>query len=225
MFFPIGDSKIQKGYAPIFTFLLLAANIGIFVYQLQLPPVQQEAFSRQFACVPADILQGRNWLSLITSVFLHGGWMHLAGNMLFLYVFADNVEAILGPFRFLLFYTLGGIVASLTHVITHLYSLTPCVGASGAIAACMGAYLVMFPGSKIKILFLLFLSTFQVRALFFLGLWIVLQLRSQWISSEAGMISDIAYLAHIGGFVFGMISGLLYRQRVYQGRDGLFRRK
>lgn len=219
MFFPVGDSHIEKGKKPFFTYLILFANILIFFYQLGLSATGHEYFTTSYAVIPAEILQGHHWISLLTSQFLHGGWMHLAGNMLFLWVFADNVEAVLGNTGFLLFYLAGGIIASLVHVFFHPYSFTPCVGASGAIAACMGAYLVMFPASRIRVMVLLFFFTFEVSALLFLGLWILLQFRSQLFSSG---VSDIAYMAHIGGFLFGALLGLFNKHRIHRRNDGTY---
>jgi membrane associated rhomboid family serine protease len=152
---------------------------------------------------------------LLTNIFLHGGWFHLLGNMLFLWVFADNIEATLGYSKFILFYLAGGILASLTHIVLNPMSEIPCVGASGAIAACLGAYLVMFPSSKIKVLFIFILTSFRVPAIFFLGFWIIQQFTAGIgaIQASTAQTDGVAYWAHIGGFVFGVVVGLMYRSK------------
>ena len=213
MFFPIGDTNIEKGHKPIVTYLLLAINIAVFIYQVMLPANQQQQFVFTYGSIPVEILRGQDLFTLFTCMFLHGGWMHLIGNMLFLWVFGDNIEATMGSMRYFIFYLLGGLLASLTHSLLSTGSEIPCVGASGAIAACLGAYLVMFPKSQIKILFLLFMSSFRVSAVYFLGFWIVQQFMSG-IGSLSVTTGGVAYWAHIGGFVFGVIMGFVYRNKV-----------
>ncbi len=213
MFFPIGDTNIEKGSPPFFTYLLIAANVAVFLFQVSLSSVLQKDFVYTYGCIPAEITNGLDLRTLFTSMFLHGGWWHLIGNMMFLWIFADNIEATIGSFRFIVFYIGGGVVATLTHSLLNPNSLMPCVGASGAIAACLGAYVVMFPRSRIRVLFLLFLTTFSVPAVFFLGFWIVNQFMSG-IGSLGATTSEtagVAYWAHIGGFVFGIVFGFMYR--------------
>lgn len=168
-----------------------------------------------YGAVPAKIIAGRNLYTLFTSMFLHGGWSHLIGNMLFLWIFGDNIERAIGNFRFLLFYLTGGIFAALVHCAVLTYSQIPSVGASGAIAAVLGAYLVMFPSSKIKIFFLLFFSVFRVSAFVFLIIWIAQQLVAGWalLGPRTSDTSGVGYWAHIGGFAFGIVCGFLFRAR------------
>ena len=213
MFFPIGDTNIERGSKPIFTYLFIAINCAVFLYQFMMPAQLQQAFVFEYGSIPVEITRGVDLYTLLTCMFLHGGWMHLIGNMLFLWVFADNIEATIGSVKFVLFYIGGGVVASLAHSLLSANSQIPCVGASGAIAACLGAYLVMFPHSKIKILFLVFFTTFQVPAIFFLGFWIVQQFMSGIgsLSAATSDTSGVAYWAHIGGFVFGIACGFLFR--------------
>jgi membrane associated rhomboid family serine protease len=215
MFFPIGDVNLKRGHKPFLTYLILLANVAVFFYQVSLPSSLQNQFVYQFGAIPIDILHGHGWLGLFTSLFLHGGWMHLLGNMLFLWVFADNIEATLGYGRFLLFYILGGVIASLVHCIINPYSTIPCVGASGAIAACLGAYLIMFPSSKIKVFFIFILSSFRVSAVFFLGFWIIQQFMSGLGSLNPTLAESaaVAYWAHIGGFLFGVLVGGFNRSK------------
>ncbi|MGI9192614.1 MAG: rhomboid family intramembrane serine protease [Chitinophagaceae bacterium] len=220
MFFPIGDVNVTRGVKPVITPLFIGLNIAVFIWMFQLSYQEQDTVVRTFGCVPADLREGRGFYTLISSLFLHGGWMHLIGNMLFMWVFADNIESTIGYKRFLFFYLGGGIVATLTHAFFSGMSSTPLVGASGAIAACLGAYMVMFPGSKIKVLFLLFLTSFRVPAFVFLGIWMVQQ---TWagLGSLGTMTSDtsgVAYWAHIGGFVFGLIMGFIYYPEAKKAR-------
>jgi len=213
MFFPVGDTNIEKGHKPVLTYLFIAINVAIFIYQFLMPPQMQVAFIYEYGSIPIKLLKGQDLITLITCQFLHGGWMHLIGNMLFLWIFADNIEATIGTVKFMLFYIGGGIVATLAHTFFNPTSVIPCVGASGAIAACLGAYVVMFPHSRIRILFLLFLTTFSVRSIFFLGFWIVQQFMAG-IGSIGTTTTDtagVAYWAHIGGFIFGVICGFAYR--------------
>jgi membrane associated rhomboid family serine protease len=143
-------------------------------------------------------------------MFLHGGWIHFLGNMLFLWIFADNIEAKIGNLRFFAFYLFGGIVAYLTHLYFNLGSATPTVGASGAISAVMGAYLVMFPRSRVKMLFLIFV--FRIPAVLFLLFWAYQQTMSGMATLGPNVDnSGVAYWAHIGGFAFGVISGIYFR--------------
>ena len=219
MFFPIGDDQIRGGSYPIFTYAFLVINVLVFVFELSLDPADLEAFIKTYSAIPAEIQQGKNLSGLFTSMFLHGGWMHIISNMLFLWVFADNIEATIGNLSFFLFYILGGVVASLCHVYFNLGSPIPSLGASGAIAAVMGAYLVMFPRSQVKVLFflLIILRKFSIPAVAFLGIWIVMQVvsgvQSMGIAGEGG---GTAWWAHIGGFVFGALVGFFLRSRAEQ---------
>lgn len=211
MFFPIGDDQVKGGHFPLFSYGFLLLNIAVFVYQISLSPPQLQAFIFEYGSIPSETMQGEDLLTLFTSMFLHGGWMHLIGNMLFLWVFADNIEATIGNFRFFLFYLLGGLAAHAAHIYFNPYSDIPTVGASGAISAVMGAYLVMFPTSRIRILFIIF--TFRVSAFIFLGIWIW----QQWLNGQAALnvavaeSTGVAWWAHIGGFAFGLIAGFYYR--------------
>ena len=209
MFFPIGDDNIKGGSKPFFTYFLLAINIALFLYELQLGQ-ELDAFLNVFAFSPYEITRFQDVHALFTSMFLHGSWLHLIGNMMFLWVFADNIEAVLGNTRFLVFYLIGGIVAGLAQAFLFSNTMTLTLGASGAIAAVLGAYLVMFPVSRIRVLFIVF--TFSVPAIIFLGFWIAQQFMSGY-----GALSDntntggVAWWAHIGGFAYGFVMGVYYR--------------
>lgn len=216
MFFPVGDSDVRGPIKPVINSILILLNVAVFLYEVSLPETQLNGFIETFGSIPVEIFRGQDLYTLITSIFLHGGWMHLIGNMLFLWVFGDNIESSVGSWRYLLFYLCGGILASLTHAILNAGSPVPCVGASGSIAACLGAYLVMYPRSRIKVLFLLLFTTFRVSAIFFLGFWIVQQLITGVgsLSQHAANSAGVAYWAHIGGFAFGVLYGFIMRHTV-----------
>ena len=209
MIFPIGDDQVKGGYFPLFSYSFIVLNIAVFIFQAMLPEAKVDAFWEDFGSVPVEITHGEDLYTLFTSMFLHGDFMHLLGNMLFLWVFADNVEATVGNLRFLLFYMLGGLAAVIGHIYFNMASTMPMIGASGAISAVMGAYLIMFPRSRIKLLFLIF--PFRVSAWIFLGLWIW----QQWIAGTSsfadGASGGVAWWAHIAGFAFGLAAGVLFR--------------
>lgn len=219
--FPIGDDDVRGQGVPWLTILLILANVAVFILELSMGRGLQE-FVVRWGAVPAHIANGERLETLVTSMFLHGGWVHIIGNMLFLWVFGDNIEATLGRIGFLLFYLIGGIVASGAHVLSALGSEIPSVGASGAIAAVMGAYVVMFPRSRVRVLLFLgfFLTTTRVTAIVFIGVWAVMQFFNGVASlgAETAQTAGVAYWAHIGGFVFGLLVGLLFRGRA-EGLD------
>lgn len=213
MIFPIGDDNVKGAYFPLFSYLFLAINIIAFIYTVS---IGLEYAVKEYGANPCNIKSGREWLDLLSSMFMHGGIMHLLGNMLFLWIFADNVETSIGNVRFLLFYLAGGAIAAFAHIfIAGSSGCVPMVGASGAISAVMGAYLIMFPRSRIKMLFLI--KIFYIPAFLFLGFWIMEQLLSGFSSidifgdPEEG--SSVAFWAHIGGFVFGILAGLYFKQK------------
>jgi len=208
--FPIGDDNIEGGHRPIVSYSLIAINILIFVIQMTFG----EDLMYDYASVPQEITNGDRLFTLITSMFLHGGIMHIAGNMLFLWIFGDNIEAVIGSVLFLLFYISGGLFASAAHILTDPLSTIPTIGASGAISAVMGAYLIMFPKSRIKMIFILFFKKFHIPAFLFLIFWFLQQILSgvtTFSSVETG--GGVAWWAHIGGFVFGILIGFLLKQK------------
>lgn len=242
MFFPIGDTQVQGGHKPIVSYTFIAINIIVFLIQVSTPGNLICAFST----IPNDILKGEAYHTLITSVFMHGSWMHLIGNMLFLWVFADNIEAKIGSVKFFIFYLAGGLFASFAHIYfstvnsdVSQFACLPCslsspcgdgvqissavipsLGASGAISAVMGAYLLMFPKSQIKVLVLIFFRSFYVPALLFLGLWFLQQLFSGFGSMVPNAASEgVAWWAHIGGFVFGLVAGIYLKSYVKKTID------
>ncbi len=214
MIFPIGDDQVKGGSRPLFSYGFIALNVLIFLYEAALSEADLNNFIMEFGSIPFETMNGEDYHTLFTSMFLHGGWMHLIGNMLFLWVFADNIEQIIGNINFLVFYIVGGLAAHAAHIFFNIDSTIPTVGASGAISAVLGAYLVMFPSSKIKILVLVIFSSFRVPALLFLGFWIGQQLISgvAAIGPETADGSGVAWWAHIGGFAFGVLAGFYYRR-------------
>jgi membrane associated rhomboid family serine protease len=209
---PISD-VIPSRTVPFVTIGLIVINVLVFLYQLMLPSELLEAFVRQYALIPAWF----SWPSVFTSMFLHAGFLHVAGNMLFLWIFGDNVEDRLGHARYLVFYLGAGVVAALAQLMIDPFSKVPMVGASGAIAGVMGAYIVLYPQSRIltAVFVLIFFDIVEIPAIFFLGLWFLMQLLSGIGSlgptSAAG--GGTAFFAHIGGFVSGLIAGLILRVR------------
>ena len=225
MFFPIGDDQVQGGHTPYVAYGFIALNILIFIFQFQMGPQDGQAFVNDWGAVPARIQNGESIETLLTSAFLHGGWAHLLGNMLYMWIFADNVEATIGSAAFLIFYLLGAVAANFCHIYFNLGSTIPAVGASGALSAVMGAYIVMFPRSNVRG-FLIFFAV-NIPAWIFLAFWFWQQSSAGYrsLGEEAG--TGIAWWAHIGGFVFGVLAGLFFRTRYHipRAKDGFRSRR
>jgi membrane associated rhomboid family serine protease len=205
---PIRD-QIPTRITPVVNYLLIAVNIIVFVLMFLAGPAQ-EALVYEYAMIPANLMSRvdpGDIRDIFTSMFMHGGLAHIAGNMLYLWIFGDNVEDRMGHGKFLAFYLFGGVVASLAHLLTNPNSQIPTVGASGAIAAVLGAYLVLFPQSRIVTIIPLgfFIRLTVVPAIIVLGLWFVLQLFSGVVSLGGPDVGGVAFWAHIGGFVAGML--------------------
>jgi len=219
---PLRDS--QPSYSkPVVTTLLIVLNVVVFLYELSLDPFSRNHFITIYGVVPDRL----NALSLLTSMFLHGGWLHVIGNMWFLWIFGDNVEDILGPGKFLALYLLCGLAAGLAHVALNADSRVPTIGASGAIAGVMGAYLVKFPHARILTLVpvFVFLTTFELPAYYLLVYWLVIQFFSGAGSIARSHLSEggVAWFAHIGGFLAGMLLvNLLRPQPRYRRRRDLY---
>lgn len=214
MFFPIGDTQVNGGHKAYVSYALIFINIAVFLWSISLGMDGYQSFLTNYGTIPGEITRGMDMHTLITSMFIHGGWMHLIGNMIFLWVFADNIEAIIGSLLFLIFYIAGGLAGTAAHIFTDINSVIPSVGASGAISAVLGAYLVMFPKSKIKV-FILFFVTYMP-AIIFLLLWFGQQMLAgvgslNAVSAES---AGVAWWAHIGGFLFGVAVGLVFKRKV-----------
>jgi membrane associated rhomboid family serine protease len=212
--FPIGDDRGPSQGAAMVTIALIVLNVLVFVLELgQGSERALQSFITAWGVVPAEYTVRHDlppliplpyWSTLITSMFLHGGWMHLGGNMLYLWIFGDNIERAMGNARFLVFYVICGIVAGLAHIAFSGGSPVPSVGASGAISGVLGGYLVLFPQNRVRVLTRGGIAS--VPAVVVLGFWIVLQLISQVGSiAQTSDGGGVAYMAHIGGFVAGLV--------------------
>jgi membrane associated rhomboid family serine protease len=205
---PIGDDDSARRTVPLVTYSLIALNVLFFIVELS----GGDAFIMQWAFVPSRFLANPigDFLTLFSSMFMHAGWIHLAGNMLYLWIFGDNVEDRFGHIKFLIFYLLCGIAATFAQLAFNVGSNVPNLGASGAIAGVLGAYILLFPQGKVRVM--QGQREIQVPALIVIGFWIVLQLFSG-ISSVANTADTggVAYMAHIGGFVAGFVLAFLFR--------------
>ena len=219
---PIGDSnKLRR--TPVMNWLLIVANVLVFLYELTLPSRMLDKFLLTWGVIPQNVLAAlavplspsslHAWETLLTSQFIHGGWLHLLGNMLFLYIFGDNIEDVLGGVGYLVFYLMCGIVALLAQVFVLAPFLgrhaVPTFGASGAIAGVLGAYLVLYPMNRVSVVFpvLLFLIPFDLPAFVIIGWWFVQQFLYGvlTLTPSAAQSGGVAFWAHIGGFLIGMV--------------------
>jgi membrane associated rhomboid family serine protease len=217
---PLRDAAPSRTI-PFVTYLLIVANFVAFFFELSLGKFDTDLISR-FGLAPASWLAGIRamhisvLLPLFTSMFLHGGWMHLLGNMLFLYIFGDNVEDKFGHFRYLLFYLLAGLAAAFTQIYFNSASEVPMIGASGAIAGVMGAYVFMFPKARITtlIFIIVFIKIIELPAYVFLGLWFLMQIFSGVMAlGIGGDAGGVAWWAHIGGFAVGAVAVPVMKRR------------
>jgi membrane associated rhomboid family serine protease len=207
--FPVSD-VIPSRTTPVVTIAIIILNAIAFLFELTLSERDLEQFVQAFGVVPASF----SWLTVVTSMFLHGGWLHFLGNMLYLWIFGDNVEDRLGHLRYLVFYLFCGAIAALGQSITNPYSVVPMVGASGAIAGVMGAYFVLYPHSRVltAVFIFFYLDLVEIPAIFFLGIWFFMQLFSGVGSIGADAASGgVAFWAHVGGFVAGAGLGAIVR--------------
>jgi len=196
---------------PFINISLIVLNAVAFLYELSIAGVNFEPFLRVFAMVPGDFV----WPTVITSMFLHAGWLHFLGNMLYLWIFGDNVEDRLGHFRYLVFYFTCGIAAAIAHVYMNPNSMVPTLGASGAIAGVMGAYFVLYPQSRVLTLiplFLFYMRVVEVPAVVFLGIWFLIQFLTgaATVGVESG---GVAVWAHVTGFLTGVAWVIVFRKR------------
>ena len=228
MFFPIGDDNSSRRITPLVIYVLLAANAAVWYLQLS----AGEAFTYAYSAVPFEITHGTDlihpqavnvggrafpvphypgphpiWLTLFSSMFMHGGWMHILGNMLYLWIFGDQIEDLLGHWKFLAFYLVCGVSAALAQILYHPDSVIPTLGASGAIAGVLGAYLVKYPRNPVRVLVGRWIT--NMPAMIVLGMWILLQVVSQ-VGTPASQASGVAYMAHIGGFAAGVVLILVF---------------
>jgi len=216
---PLGDADRHSKRFPIISALIVAANVVVFLFEL----VGGDVFFQRWALVPADIVSGRNWITILTAMFMHAGWVHILGNMAFFWAYAPEIEDVMGPIRYAVFYLLGGLAATMAQVAIAPHSTVPNVGASGAIAAVMGAFLITFPRDRIRTLLLIgwFSRITLVPAILLVGLWFLTQLLSEVGALATTQTGGVAYMAHIGGFLFGMILGRLFEPRWRRAQQGL----
>ena len=204
---PIGDDNSTRKTFPFVTYALIAANVLFFLIEL----AGGDAFIMKWAFVPSRFLANplSDFLTLFTAMFMHAGWVHLGGNMLYLWIFGDNVEDRFGHLKFLIFYLICGLVATFAQLLFNIGSDVPNLGASGAIAGVLGAYIILFPQGRIRVLF--GTQIVQMSALIVIGLWIVLQFFSGIGSITSADTGGVAYMAHIGGFAAGILLTFLFR--------------
>ena len=218
---PIGDEDVRGGPPPIVTWALIALNVIAFLLEVSRPEAALQTFIQSWGVVPREYAATRDlapliaapfWTTLFTSMFLHGGWLHLGGNMLYLWIFGDNIERSMGAVKFLLFYLVCGLAASAAHILVNLQSQIPAVGASGAISGVLGGYLLMFPKNRVRVLTRGGVA--HVPAIVVLGFWIVLQFVNGIGSiAQTDETAGVAYMAHIGGFVAGLALVKLFAPR------------
>jgi membrane associated rhomboid family serine protease len=200
---PLSDASRRPMRMPVVTPLIVLVNVLVFLLEL----THGDAFVMQWSAVPAQIVSGHHWITILTAMFMHGSWSHIIGNMIFLWAFGPEIEDAMGRGGYLIFYLLGGMVAMLAQVAASPHSTVPNLGASGAIAAVMGAFLVTYPRDRIKAVLFIFVFariTFIPAALL-IGVWFLIQL------AHAGAVAQVqtggvAYLAHVGGFIFGAVT-------------------
>jgi membrane associated rhomboid family serine protease len=206
---PLRDISRRPVHRPVVTISIIVINVVVFLLEL----AGGEAFVVHWAVIPANIVAGQHWITILTAMFMHAGWMHIIGNMVFLWAFGPEIEDAMGPLRYLAFYLLGGIVASVAQIAAMSSSTVPNLGASGAIAAVMGAFLITYPRDKIRTLLLLgwFITVTVIPASVLIGIWFLIQLFSQVgsvVAAQSG--GGVAYMAHVGGFIFGAIVARLF---------------
>lgn len=210
MFIPLKDLNPHKTY-PVVNTLLILANVVVFLFQLTLTPHQYHSFVLAYATVPARIPAflnghvafGTAFLPILTSMFLHSGFLHIGGNMLFLWIFGDNVEDYFGHLPYLLFYLVCGVGSDLCHIIFNFHSAVPALGASGAISGVMGAYIILYPRARVLTLVIIFFL--PIPAFIILGYWFLLQFVAGVTSVSGAATGGVAWWAHIGGFLLGML--------------------
>ena len=218
--FPLYDENPTR-ITPYFTYGLIGMNVLVFLHEISLSDLQLEQFFQLYAVIPQELtinLSGE-WTTLFTSQFLHGGWWHLISNMIYLWVFGNNIEDRLGHFKYLLFYLICGAIAALCQWFIGMYSTIPSLGASGAISGVLGAYLIWFPQARITTLIFLgfFVTTINIPALVIIGIFFVQNLISGFASLQAAAkmsveTGGVAYWAHLGGFIVGSIFALGNRE-------------
>jgi membrane associated rhomboid family serine protease len=214
---PLSDASRRPVRLPVVTAFIIALNVFVFLLEL----MRGDAFVMQWSAIPAQIISGHHWITVLTAMFMHGSWSHIIGNMIFLWAFGPEIEDAMGRGRYLLFYLAGGLVAMLAQILADPHSTVPNLGASGAIAAVMGGFIVTYPRDRIKaVLFIfIFVRITFIPAALLIGFWFLTQLVHAGAVAQV-QTGGVAYLAHVGGFVFGVVSARLFEgsSRIVDGR-------
>jgi len=200
---PLTDASRRPVHFPIITICIILTNVFVFMLEL----TGGDAFVLQWSAIPSQIVSGHHWITILTAMFMHGSWSHIIGNMIYLWAFGPEIEDAMGPLRYSVFYVLGGLVAMLAQVAANPSSTVPNLGASGAIAAVMGGFLVTYPSDRIRTLlvFFVFVRITFIPAALLIGFWFLTQLLN--VGSVATVqTGGVAYLAHVGGFIFGAVT-------------------
>src|SRR6516164_6565735 len=210
MLVPLTDASRRPTRFPVVTACIIALNALIFLLELS----GGEAFVTRWSVTPADIVAGHHWITILTAMFMHGSWSHIIGNMVFLWAFGPEVEDAMNPRRYLVFYLAGGVAAALAQVVAGPDSTIPNLGASGAIAAVMGAFLVTYPHDRIRSLLIIFvfLRVAYIPAALLIGVWFLMQFLSLGAIAQQPT-GGVAYAAHVGGFIFGAVTARLFESR------------
>jgi rhomboid family protein len=205
-FIPLGDASRPPGRIAPVTLLIVLLNAFVFLQEL----MYGDPFVRTWSVIPIRVIHGNHVSTLVTSMFMHAGWMHIIGNMVYLWAFGRAIEDAMGSIRFLFFYLVGGVIAMSAQILGDPFSRIPCLGASGAIAAVMGAFIITFPRDRIKtiVFFFIFFRVTLIPAVLVIGFWFLMQILNLG-SVAAVRTGGVAYLAHIAGFLFGVITGRL----------------
>ncbi len=217
---PLGDASRRPLHFPLATIAIILVNAYVFWLELN----SSDAFITRWALTPAHISSGRDWITIFTAMFMHAGWLHILGNMLFFWVFGPQMEDLMGSFKFTVFYLLGGVAATIAQVYIAPHSNIPNLGASGAIAAVMGGFLINFPRDRIRtVIFLgIFIDIAFIPAIILVGLWFLIQVFNEFGPLARLQSGGVAYMAHIGGFIFGLLFSRIFestRRRRQQGLD------
>jgi membrane associated rhomboid family serine protease len=206
------DESRQLRHFPIVTLVIIVLNAAVFLLEL----LGGEAFVKEWSVIPADIVGGKHWITIITAMFMHGGWMHIIGNMVFLKAFGPEIEDAMGRLCYSAFYLLSGVAASVAQIAFAPGSTVSNLGASGAIAGVMGAFLITYPGDRIRTLlfFGIFVKIARIPAGLLIGFWFLIQLFSQVGAVADVQAGGVAYMAHVGGFIFGAVSARFFESAI-----------
>jgi membrane associated rhomboid family serine protease len=208
---PLSDTSRRPSHVAFVTFGIIVINVFVFVLEM----LGGETFVLHWSVIPAGIVAGRRLITILTAMFLHGGFAHILGNMIFLRAFGPEIEDAMGPFKYLVFYLIGGLAATLAQVAMDPTSMIPSLGASGAIAAVMGAFLITYPRDRIKTLIFLgfYVTVTVIPAGILVGFWFLTQLFSEIGAVATVQQGGVAYMAHIGGFITGMVTARLFEDQ------------